>query len=308
MRTNKEKKEYQQVLAYLLKVYPVSSFSSFGQLFAQDNIIKIFALLEFCDQQPEGLQQIEQMTVGFKTHLQQQTQIQDFGTHCTEHSGCDLPKEKLEVIINDILKTYLFMVHYCIKMYPPVQNPADSIKDRIRADLQAQLKRMRIGNAILVQIPLAGKVFTKEDELEVFRKCTTIEEIEKKIQTYEISRTKSLPPHTQESESAKYAIILKGENQPLSLPPTAPPIFQEAIDQSIAESKPICVAYKGKGPHGEQIEVGICALAHLTSSGNLPHAVPEELVLQLSQAEAAGPFMKPVLATAIRAVRMEEVK
>lgn len=309
VRTNKEKKEYQQVLAYLLKVYPINSFVAFSQMFDQDNILKIFALLEFCDQQQESSQQIEQMTVGFKTHLQQQTQIQDFGAHCAQHSECDLPKEKLELMINDILKAYIFMVHYCIKMYPPVQNPAESIKDRIRSDLQSQLKSMRIGSAILVQIPLADKVFSKEEELEVFRKCTTVEEIEKKIQTYEMARTKNLSPDSQKSEagSTKYAIILKGENQPLSLPQTAPPIFQEAIDQSIAAGKPVCVEYKGKGPNGEEIEVGICALAHLNSAGDLPQALPEELVAQLAQAEAAGPFMKPVLTTAIRAVRMETV-
>jgi hypothetical protein len=309
VRTNKEKKEYQQVLAYLRQIYPINSFGAFCQLFDQDNIIKIFALLGFCDQQQNSLQQIEQMTAGFKVHLQQQTQIQDFGAHCAEHSGCDLPKEKLELMINDILKAYLFMVHYCIKMYPPVQNPADSIKERIRTDLQSQLKRMRIGSAILVQIPLAEKVFSKEEEFEAFRKCTTMEEIEKKVQAYEMSRTKNISPeaHKAESESTKYAIILKGENQPLSLPPTAPPIFQEAIDQSIAEGKPVCVEYKGKGPNGEAIEVGICALAHLSATADLPQAVPEELVLQLSQAEAAGPFMKPVLTTATRAVRMESV-
>lgn len=310
VRTNKEKKEYQQVLAYLRQIYPISSFGVFCQLFDQDNIIKIFALLGFCEQQQESQQQIEQMTVGFKNHLQQQTQIQDFGAHCAEHSGCDLPKEKLELIINDILKAYLFMVHYCIKMYPPVQNPADSIKERIRGDLQSQLKRVRIGSAILVQIPLAEKVFSKEEELEAFRKCTTMEEIENKIQTYEMARTKNLSPDAlkSESESTKYAIILKGENQPLSLPPSAPPIFQEAIDQSITEGKPVCVEYKGKSQNGEQIEVGICALARLNSTTDLPQTVPEELIVQLSQAEAAGSFMKPVLITAVRAVRMEEVK
>lgn len=310
VRTNKEVKEYQQVLAYLRQIYPVSSFGAFCQLFDQDNIIKIFALLGFCEQQQENQQQIEQMTAGFKNHLQQQTQIQDFGTHCAEHSGCNLPKEKLELIINDILKAYLFMVHYCIKMYPPVQNPADSVKERIRSDLQSQLKRMRIGSAILVQIPLAEKVFSKEEELEAFRKCTTMQEIEKKIQTYEMARTKNLSPEAlkSESESAKYAIILKGENQPLSLPPSAPPVFQEAVDQSIAEEKPVCIEYKGKGPNGEQIEVGICALARLNTTADVPQAVPEELVIQLSQAEAAGSFMKPVLTTAIRAVRMEAVK
>jgi hypothetical protein len=309
VRTNKEKKEYGQVLAYLRQVYPISSFASFCELFNQDNIIKIFALLEFCGQQQDSRQQIEQMTAGFKAHLQQQTQIQDFEAHCAEHSGCDLPKEKLEMIINDILKAYLFMVHYCIKMYPPVQNPADSIKERIRADLQSQLKRMRIGSAILVQIPLADKVFSKEEEFEAFRKCTTMEEIERKVQAYEMSRTKNLSPDAQkkEAESSKYAIILKGENQPLSLPPTAPSVFQEAIDQSIAEGKPVCLEYKGKRPQGEQIEVGVCALARLNDDENLPQAVPEELVVQLSQAEAAGPFMKPVLTTAVRAVRMETV-
>lgn len=310
VRTNKEKKEYQQVLAYLQKVYPISSFGTFCNLFDQDNIIRIFALLGFADQQQDSRQQIEQMTAGFKNHLQQQTQIQDFGAHCAEHSGCDLPKEKLELIINDILKAYLFMVHYCIKMYPPVQNPADIIKERIRADLLSQIKRMRMGSAIIVQIPLAEKVFSKEEEFEAFRKCTTMEEIEKKVQAYEISRTRNLSPDILKSESdaTKYAVILKGENQPLSLPPAAPPVFQEAIDQSIAEGKPVCLEYKGKGPNGDQIEVGICALAHLSGEKDLPQAVPEELVLQLAQAEAAGPFMKPVLTTAIRAVRMEEVK
>mgnify|MGYP001567367949 CR=1 FL=1 len=309
VRTNKEKQEYQQVLTYLLKVYPISSFISFCHMFDQDNIVKIFALLEFCNQQQESLQQIEQMTGGFKTHLQQQTQIQDFGAHCSQHSGCDLPKEKLELIIHDILKAYIFMVHYCIKMYPPVQNPADSIKERIRSDLQSQLKTMRLGNAILVQIPIADKVFSKEEEFEAFRKCTTMQEIENKIQTYEMARTKNLSPEAQktESESSKYAIILKGENQPLSLPQAAPPVFQEAIDQSIAIGKPVCIEYKGKGPTGEEIEVGICALALLNPSAGLPQIVPEELVAQLAQAEAAGPFMKPVLTTAIRAVRMETV-
>lgn len=309
VRTNKEKKEYQQVLAYLLQVYPISSFSTFCQLFDQDSIVKIFALLGFCDQQQENLQQIEQMTSGFKNHLQQQTQIQDFGAHCAQHSGCELPKEKLELIINDILKAYIFMVHYCIKMYPPVQNPADSIKERIRGDLQSQLKSMRIGSAILVQIPIADKVFSKEEEFEAFRQCTTAEEIEKKTQTYEMARTKNLSPDAQktEAESNKYAIILKGENQPLSLPQNAPTIFQEAIDQSIAAGKTVCLEYKGKGPNGEEVEVGICALAHLNTSTDLPQIVPEELVAQLAQAEAAGPFMKPVLTTAIRAVRMEAV-
>lgn len=310
VRTNKEKKEYQQVLAYLQKVYPISSFNAFCQLFDQDNIIRMFALLGFSDQQQDSQQQIEQMTAGFKNHLQQQTQIPDFGTHCAEHSDCDLPKEKLELIINDILKAYLFMVHYCIKMYPPVQSPANVIKERIRADLQSQLKRMRIGSAIIVQIPIAEKVFSKEEEFEAFKKCKNMEEIEKKIQAYEMSRTRNLSPDVlkSESESTRYAVILKGENQPLSLPPTAPPVFQEAIDQSIAEGKSVCLEYKGKGPNGEQIEVGICALAHLSEEKDLPQTVPEELVLQLSQAEAAGPFMKPVITTAIRAVRMEEVK
>ena len=250
------------------------------------------------------------MTVGFKNHLQQQTQIQDFGAHCAEHSGCDLPKEKLELIINDVLKAYLFMVHYCIKMYPPVQNPADTIKERIRNTLQSQFKNMRIGSAILVQIPLADKVFSKEEEFEAFRKCASIEEIENKIKAYEMSRTRNLSADTlkTESESTKYAVVLKGENQPLSLPSSAPPVFQEAIDQSIVNGKPVCLEYKGFGPNGEQIEVGICALARLNGESDIPQAVPEELVLQLSQAEAAGPFMKPVLTTAIRAVRMEEVK
>lgn len=306
VRTNKEKKEYEQVLAYLLKVYPISSFAVFGQMFSQENIIKIFALLVFCDQQKETKQQIEQMTVGFKNHLQQQTQIQDFGAHCAEHSGCSLPKERLELIINDILKAYLFIVHYCIKMYPPVQNPADSIRNRIRENLQNQLKHLRIGSAILVQIPLADKVFSKEEEFEAFRKCTTAEEIEKKIQDYEMSRAKNISPDAQktESESTKYAIILKGENQPLSLPPSAPPVFQEAIDQSIAENKPVCLEYKGKKPNGEQIEVGICALARLNSTEDLSQTVPEELVTQLAQADAACPFMPPVLTAAISAVRM----
>lgn len=310
VRTNKEVKEYQQVLVYLRQIYPVSSFGAFCQLFDQDNIIKIFALLGFCEQQQESQQQIEQMTVGFKNHLQQQTQIQDFGGHCLEHSGCALPKEKLELIINDILKAYLFMVHYCIKMYPPVQNPADSIKERVHNDLQSQLKRMRIGSAILVQIPLAEKMFSKEEELEAFRKCTTMQEIENKIQAYEIARTKNLSPDAlkSEPESAKYAIVLKGEDQPLSLPPSAPSVFQEAIDQSIGEGKPVCIEYKGKGPTGEQIEIGICALARLNTAADVPQTVPEELVTQLSQAEAAGSFMKPVLTTAIRAVRMEVIK
>jgi|GEM_PF-5246817 len=311
VRTNKEKKEYQQVLTYLQKVYPISSFSNFCQLFDQDNIIKIFALLVFIEQQQETQCQIDQMTAGFKNHLQQQTQIRDFGAHCAEHSGCDLPKEKLEQIINDVLKAYLFMVHYCIKMYPSVQNPANSIKDRIRGDLQSQLKKMRIGSAILVQIPIAEKVFSKEEEFDAFKKCTTIEEVEKKIQAYEAARTRNLSPDAfkAESESAKYAVILKGENQPLALPANVPPVFQEAVDQSIATGAPVCLEYKGTGPNGEQIEVGVCALARLNNNTtDLPQAVPEDLVTQLSQAEAAGPFMKPVLTTAVRAVRMEEAK
>ena len=252
------------------------------------------------------------MTAGFKGHLQQQTQIQDFGAHCAEHSGCKLPKEKLELIINDILRAHIFMVHYCIKMYPAVQNPADTIKERIRNQLRDQLrdqlKQMRVGSAILAQIPLAEKIFSKEEEFDAFRKCTSIEEVEKKIQDYEMARVKNLSPEAQKNETTinKYAIILKGENQPLSLPPSAPPVFQEAIDQSITEGKPVCLEYKGKGPNGEPIEIGICAFARLTRAGDLPSDVPEPLVVQLSQAEAAGPFMKPVLITAVRAVRMIE--
>ena len=259
IRTNKERDEYAQVLVYLERIYPLDSFKTFCRLFDSNNILKIFALLEFCEQQKDTVMQINSMLSGFREHLQHQTQIQDLSSHCIEDTKTSMSKEKVDHIINEILKAYLFMVNYCIKMYPPVQNPADSVKERIRKTLEAHVKNMQVGSAILIQIPIAEKVFSKEEEYDSFRKCKTIEEVEKKVQSYEMTRTKNMSQEVVQNESPnnKYAIILKGIDQPLSLPPSAPSVFQEAIDRSIQEDKPVCLDYKGVAPNGESIDVPI---------------------------------------------------
>lgn len=303
--TNKDVENYAKVFAYLRQVYPDLDLKTFVD---EESILDFFGLLAFCQTQTDRSSQLDFLVNQFKNYVQQSLQIESLADHCIQNNpDIKLSPSAISQIIDDIIRIYFFTMQYTMKIYPNVQNPPQAIIDQVRTRMQSRIRNVQIGNGILVQIPIMDKVFTKEQELEDFRKAKTIEEIEEKVNTYEMNRTKGKSPAEIENEPAymKYGIIIKGENQPLTFPAGAPAIFQNAIDQSIAEKKAVCLEHKQTLPDGKDIEIAVCALATVNENQQMPE-IPEDMVMQTAQAQAAIPFIKSVIETAKNAVHFEK--